>query len=51
MIIVPQLSLIKRRGAKRRAEGAISGEASARPMESEAFCAALCAFAVPIFFG
>ena len=35
-------------GAKRRAAGAISGEATERPMEPEAFSAHSCVFAVPI---
>ena len=38
-------------GAKRRAAGAVSGEAAERPMEPETFRAHNCVFAVPIFPG
>lgn len=51
MIIVPQPPLMKQQGAKWRADGAISGEATERPMESETFWAFFCAFAVLIFRG
>ena len=40
-----------RQGAKRRAAGAVSGEAAERPMEPETFRAHNCVFAVPIFPG
>ena len=36
-------------GAKRRAAGAVSGEAAERPMEPEAVRASPCVFAVPFF--
>ena len=44
-------SLEKAQGAKRRAAGAVSGEAAERPMEPEAVRAHCCVFAILIFLG